>query len=575
MRQILDNLGQLGPRRLAMLGGVGLFITVAILIGARTIFAPTFVPVYSQLSPGTASQMTQTLEQAGLTVELSRAGDTISVAEGDVARARMALADAGLPGEGVPGWELFDDMSGMGMNTFMQKVNRLRALEGELARSIQTINGIESARVHLVLPEREAFSRVRPEASASVIVRSRANTSMSRAQAQSVRALVASAVADLEPQKVTVLSSNGDTILAEEDATGSDFSLQGQRTAIEEQMAKKVEAILNARVGPGNSRVRVSVDLTTEREIRVSRSFDPEQQVARSIETRARNSNETDPANAAVDAGNNIPDALREEGDGAAGTSSRSENDEIINYEIGSVESELIREPGDIERVSVAVLVNGSYGTRPDGTEGYIERSEEEMRRLTQLVSTVIGFDESRGDQVQVDSLRFQDFDAELGGPVGRTLSGVLADNAMSILRAIFGLAMLAIILMLGARPLRMVLDAALPAPMDTPALAGAGAGGGEIAGGEAGRAMLPGPQAGQKAIGNDARHMELPVGRSTGSALVLADHEDAPHEMVQLAAVDGQLRRSQIHSVAELVQNHADDALRVLGHWLAEKETE
>jgi len=575
VRQILDNLGQLGPRRLAMLGGVGLFILGAILIGARTIFAPTFVPVYSQLSPGTASQMTQTLEQAGLTVELSRAGDTISVAEGDVARARMALADAGLPGEGVPGWELFDDMSGMGMNTFMQKVNRLRALEGELARSIQTINGIESARVHLVLPEREAFSRVRPEASASVIVRSRANTSMSRAQAQSVRALVASAVADLEPQKVTVLSSNGDTILAEEDATGSDFSLQGQRTAIEEQMAKKVEAILNARVGPGNSRVRVSVDLTTEREIRVSRSFDPEQQVARSIETRARNSNETDPANAAVDAGNNIPDALREEGDGAAGTSSRSENDEIINYEIGSVESELIREPGDIERVSVAVLVNGSYGTRPDGTEGYIERSEEEMRRLTQLVSTVIGFDESRGDQVQVDSLRFQDFDAELGGPVGRTLSGVLADNAMSILRAIFGLAMLAIILMLGARPLRMVLDAALPAPMDTPALAGAGAAGGEIAGGEAGRAMLPGPQAGQKAIGNDTRPMELPVGRSTGSALVLADHEDAPHEMVQLAAVDGQLRRSQIHSVAELVQNHADDALRVLGHWLAEKETE
>lgn len=560
MRQFVENLKDLGPRRLALLGAVGLAIILTVLVGARTIFAPAYVPVYSQLSPGTASQMMQTLEQAGLTVALSRNGDTISVAENDIAQARMALADAGLPGEGVPGWEIFDEMSGMGMNSFMQKVNRLRALEGELARSIQTINGIEAARVHLVLPERTAFSRVRPEASASVIVRSRGTSTISRGQAQSIQALVASAVADLQAQSVTVLSASGETIVGKDDANGSDFSLQSQRSMIEEQLAQKVESILNARVGPGNTRVRVSVDLTNEREVRISRSFDPNQQIARSVETRARSSNETDPVDAVVDVANNIPNELRDNGPGGAGQSSRSENDEIINYEIGSVQSEMVREPGAIERISVAVLVNGSYGTLADGTEGYIERPEEEMQRLTQLVSTAIGFDAARGDQVQVDSLQFLDLDADLSTFPGRGLGAVLTDNAMTILRALFGLALVATILLFSAKPLRLILNAASP----TPALAGAGVGGG----------MLESPNKGALALTDQNAPARLtPQQPSVQTGALLAPGENAPREMVQLASVEGAVRHSQIKAVTELALNNSDEAIRVLSDWLAEKE--
>jgi|TARA_Y100001001_G_scaffold22973_2_gene19546 flagellar M-ring protein FliF len=563
VNQIVENLKDLGPKRLALLGGIGLAITAAIFIGARTILAPTYVPVYSQLSPGTASQMMQTLEQAGLTVDLSRNGDTISVAETDIARARMALADAGLPGEGVPGWEIFDNMSGMGMNSFMQKVNRLRALEGELARSIQTISGIKAARVHLVLPERAAFSRSRAEASGSVIVRSQANASMTRSQAQAIQALVASAVADLEAQNVTVLSASGETILAKDEGGSSDFSLQGQRSMIEEQLAQKVESILNARVGPGNARVRVSVDLTTEREVRVSRTFDPAQQVARSIETRVRNSNETDPAAATVDVANNIPDELRDDAGGGAGQSTRSENDEIINYEIGSVQSELVREPGDIERISVAVLVNGSYGTLPDGSEGYIERSPEEMQRLSQLVSTAIGFDQGRGDQVQVDSLQFLDFDSEFSSPAGRGLGAVLADNAMTILRSLFALALVAIIMVLGARPLRMVLDATLPQP----ALAGAGADAGLLDGPEQNNA----PKALTGGTQNETPPNRLPTPAGVQTGAVLGPMDEMPRDMVQLASVEGAVQHSQLRAVAELAEDNTEDALRVLGQWLSE----
>ena len=556
MRQIVDNLRDLGPKRLALLGGVGLAIIAIVLIGARTIFAPTYVPVYSQLSPGTASQMMQTLEQAGLSVNLSRNGDTISVAEDDIARARMALADAGLPGEGVPGWEIFDDMSGMGMNSFMQNVNRLRALEGELARSIQTINGIKAARVHLVLPERAAFSRLRTEPSASVVIRAAANTSMSRSQAQSIQALVASAVADLEAQNVTIVSSTGETILAKEDVVGADFSLQGRRSIIEEQLAQKVESILNARVGPGNTRVRVSVDLTTEREVRVSRSFDPNQQVARSVETRTRNSNETDAAAGAVDVANNIPDELRDNEAAGGAQAERVENDEIINYEIGSVQSELVREPGDIERISVAVLVNGSYGTLPDGSEGYIARSDEEMERLTQLVSTAIGFDAERGDQVQVDNLQFLDFDAEFNNPMGRGLGAVLADNAMSILRGLFGLALVAIIMVLGAKPLRLILD------QSSPALAGAGAD----------AALLEEPERETRAL-----TAQKPPAQISSSAKFYGGapepYNEPIREMVHLASVDGGVRHNQIKAMTELAQANADDALRVLADWLAEKD--
>jgi len=581
LRSIIDNLASLGRTRLIVLGATGLGLVLALFLGLGAVMSPTFTPLYSDLSPAGASQVVRTLEQAGFRVELSGGGATVSVPQEDVARARMALADSGLPSEGTPGWELFDTASGLGMNSFMQRVNRLRALEGELARSIQTIDGIDAARVHLVLPEREAFSRTRPEPTASVIVRSRANHQISRRQGLAIRALVASAVPSMSPENVTVLSASGETILAEQGDGLGDLSLQSRRAAIEERLARNINGILTARVGAGNARVQVSVDLSNERKVIRQESYDPAQQVVRSTENREETSEGRETARGEVGVADDLPAELR--GDGTGGpesSSSRTQTNEIVNYEIGATRSETIREPGEIERISVAVLVNGIYNVAPDGAVNYEERSPEELERLNKLVQSAIGFDAGRGDSVSVDSLRFMDYSMDVGEPVGTSVGQVISSNIMSILRGLFALALVGAVLAFGVRPMLRFLPAgemggelALAGPEGAAAQAALTSEparplvGSDGSAGAAQRPRLAGTtpaQAPQQQPGPDD-------GAKTGTVLdALEDEEE--NDLITLASVRGGVRRRRVNSIGELVEGEPEESLRVLRHWLAEE---
>ncbi|WP_417672535.1 flagellar basal-body MS-ring/collar protein FliF [Pseudodonghicola sp.] len=558
MQDLINNLKALGQRRLMILGGVALGVVLALVLGIAAVSQREFAPLYTNLSVSASTSIETTLAGAGFETRMSEDGSSVSVPRADLARARMALAEAGLPIEGDPGWELFDENSGLAMNSFMQKVNRLRAMEGELARSIQTMDGVQSARVHLVLPEREAFSRERPEPRASVIVRPLPGRTITRKQAVSIRNLIASSVAELELGRVTVLSASGETILAEAADGDGQATLQSARSGIEDRLAQQIQNILTARVGAGNARVKVNVDLSTAREVIVEQTYNPDQQVVRSTDSRAeQRAGSEGGGNVGVE--NNIPAALADPNAGSS--SSQSKSGESVQYEIGNTRREVVREAGEVQRISVAVLINGIYTV--DGSDvTYSERSPQELERLTELVKTAVGYDARRGDSISVDSLRFMDYSMEVGDPVKESLGQQISDNIVSILRGVLALIIVALVMILGVRPLLRQLN-----QRNTPELAGADVSAAALAGPEgAALAAEPGTPALSLARKAEAPSFEVAEGQTS---VFDPEADEGPHEYIEAMGVRGSLIKARVEAIQALAEEKPEEVLRVLRSWL------
>ncbi len=576
MQQILENLASLGRQRLMIMGAAAFAITLTLVMGFVVLSSPDRAPLYKNLSASSAGAIQVALTSAGFDAEVSPDQTEVLVPRPDLARARMVIAEMGLPIDGDPGWEIFDDRNAMAMNSFMQRVNRLRAMEGELARSIQTLDDVQSARVHLVLPEREPFSRVRPEPRASVIVRATLGRAIERSQAISIRALVASSVPELNPEHVTILSAKGETILGDTiGVTDVERPMQAARTAIEDRLSRQVEDILSARVGAGNVRVRVNVDLTTAREVVVQEIFDPDQQIVRSTESRTESRSELDQGgNVGVE--NNIPDALQD-GGGADGARSSQENTgETVEYEIGTTRREIVREAGEIERISVAVLVNGIYNV--DGSEVvFAERSPEELEQLGQLVRTAVGFDEGRGDTVSVASLRFMDYSMEVGDPIALSLADRITENIIPVLRGVLGLLIVAVVLILGVRPLIRQIQGS-NAVGDPPALDAPPT---EIGASDEDLPAVPSsdatevPQPAMRTLSDQAppsppSEQPMPRNMPGVGSVFNPDIDLAPHEYLETMGIRGRLTKARVDAVREAADQRPEEVLRVLRSWLA-----
>lgn len=497
-----------------------LAVFAAILMIARLAAAPSMALLYNGLEPGAAGEVVRALEQRGVAHDVRAGAIYVDSKERD--QLRLTLASEGLPANGTKGYELLDSLSGFGTTAQMFDAAYWRAKEGELARTIAGSSQITSARVHISQINSGAFQR-QSQASASVTVHTTGG-GMSANQVRALKFLVASAVAGLSPDDVAVIDGATGLVTADdgalETAAGTDRS---------EDLRQKVQRLLEARVGQGNAVVEVSLDLVNETESIRERIFDPASRVAISTDTEQKKTNAKDSGGADVTVASNLPD-----GDAAGGNSSSSENSESrerVNYEVSETERQITRGPGEIRRVTVAVLVNHAQSVNDAGEVVFAPRPEEEIAVLEELVSSAVGFDADRGDKITLKSLPFEPVLLQ-GSEAGGGLFQMSNIDVLSFIQ-IGVLALVSLILGLFVlRPILATAPEALPAPDSPLALNALPAGEGASPSSEASLVVdgsIPGAIEKQETAGERLR--ELISGRQDETIEILRSWMDEGEE--------------------------------------------
>lgn len=458
MQNLLSIWKALDLRRKAVVAGATLAVFLAVLALSRLAGEDDQALLYAGLDGAAAGQVIAALDQRGIPYEVR--GDSIWVAGAQRDSLRMVLAAEGLPANSGAGYELLDGLSGFGTTAQMFDAAYWRAKEGELARTIRSNPMIRAARVHVAqAPEQPFQPSAAPTASVTVTT---ASGNLPVAQARAIRHLVAAAIPGLRPDAVAVIDAVGGLISPETDDPAAG-SAAAARAA---EIRTNVERLLQARVGPGKAVVEVAVDLVTEREQITERRIDPQGRVAISSETEAKSGSSTGPEGQ-VTVASNLPDG---QGGATGGPKSQSsENRERVNYEVSETQRDLLRAPGAIRRMTVAVLVDGQPVTAADGTTTVEPRDEAELSALRELVGSAAGLDEARGDLLTIKSLAFQPPPPPAEDGAGGFLPPLGPVNLMTVLQMVV---LAGVALVLGLFVLRpLLLNSRAPAALPPPDL--------------------------------------------------------------------------------------------------------
>ena len=536
METLIHALRNLGPVRLAIMGAIMLGM-IGFFIFLVTRLTPSMVLLYGDLNADDSSRITSQLSSQNVPFELLQGGSQIMVPSDRALKLRLNLASQGIPSGGSLGYELFDDQQTIGTTSFVQNINLVRALEGELARTIQTISSIRNVRVHLVLPRRELFSREKHQASASITLRM-GDGLLEKDQIAGIQHLVAAAVPGLVPARVSIISSSNGKLLAggfeEDSASFMAVKSQEQRRNFERRLSRTIESLLEKTVGFGKVRAEVKADMDFDRISTTDEKFDPDGQVIKSNQSleetnQTRDTEGTQP----VTVGTNLPDPNAGSGENASSSTAQSRTEETVNFEVSKKIINHVREVGIINRLSVAVLIDGVRGTEDDKPT-YQPRSEAEMELLATLVRGAIGFNADRGDTVEVINMEFADVVVE---GIELELFFGLDKNDLLRMAEVLVLSIVAIlVILLVVRPLVSRAFESIPS---------AAAAGERLLTDQAGALTAPGIPS------------EVTVG------------EERFEELIDIDRVEGRVKASSVKKVGGLVEKHPEEALSILRSWM------
>jgi flagellar M-ring protein FliF len=546
VNSFLETLKQLGPARLAIMGSVLLGLLLFFIFISMRVSSPSMKLLYDDLATNDSAAIVAKLEENEIPYQTSEDGGRISVPDDQVGRARMLLAQEGLPNGGNMGYELFDNQSGFGTTNFVQNINQVRAMEGELARTISSLDQIRSARVHLVLPQRELFSRESRPASGSVFLSLKPGASLSQEQILAIQSLVSSAVPDMKAETVSVVDSNGKLLArgGEDGQSLMPMKAEELRRNYEARMTASIEDILGRIVGYGRVRANVTAELNFDRITTNEELFDPESAVVRSMQTSEENNLERTPPDGNVSVQNNLPGIASDMITDPKPSLEGNKIEEVTNYEISKTIRNTVRETGEIKRMSVAVLVDGTYTTAEDGTKTYQPRTQQELDQIATLVRSAIGYDEKRGDKLEVVNLQFADIETSDGAPDQNLLFGFERSDLLQAAEIISVAIMVILVILLVLQPMvsRLLATEApkLDENLETDLLAA--------------RPMSP--------------QLTGPSGEQFEPAQ-LGEEEDS---LIDMSRVEGKVKASSVKKVEDIVDSYPEETVSVIRSWMTQE---
>lgn len=476
---LLGNLRALGPRRLSLLGIVGAVVFASIGIGSYLVSRPDYETLYAGLVAQDVSRIGLVLREAGVAFDVSPEGSRILVRRGTAPEARMLLAERGLPSSATAGYELFDKLGPMGLTSFMQEVTRLRVLEGEIARTIQTMKGVKAARVHIAMPDGGALRRSRQPTAASVVIRAdRGHESIS---SQAIRHLVASAVPGLTGDQVTVISADGGVLSSGENGANAAAGkmLELEKT-VSGEIRDNVRRTLAPYLGMPNFEVSVTARLNIDRRQTNETSFDPDSKAERSLRVvKEQGASQNSQGRSRVTVEQNIPAEEGQPGSNDQSKRSNERREELTNYELSTRTIATISDGYRMESVTVALVINKKQLLANAGSAPSPDSVEMQVKEIERLVATSAGLDPRRGDKVSVTAVEF--LAGQMDPLPSAGIAELLSQQVGTVAKAAAAVAAMFLLVWFGLRPLVQVLGASPPAPA-TPLVADAGAVGGLVA---------------------------------------------------------------------------------------------